>query len=558
MRTLFEVGALGTMTDGQLLELFTTRRDDEVAERAFATLVERHGPMVLGVCRRILRDAHDSADAFQATFLVLARRARAVRVDHSLGRWLYGVSRRVALQARASTRRRSSREVPGAEQASIATLDPDRDRDRRELRAIIEEELARLPEKYRAAVVLCDLEGMKHDEAAQRLRCPVGTIESRLARGRELLRARLARRGVAPAALAATGIIAPGSARAAIAVAPALAEATARLARQFASGRTLALATAPTSVTTLTERTLKAMFLTRIKAGALGLLAAGTLAVGVVSLASPPNRAPGRDEADPPRATVLPPPKAGTPPGPGKPVPKLLPAEPGDLLRIEVLEALPGRPISFTRIVRPDGTISLEFYGDLYVDGLNRDQIKVKLIEHLRKYLRDEILGLYAQNEQGQWMLVDPVDSDRVFVEDHITPQGDQQRRLQALESKMEQLLGAIRSLRAGPKAPPPPPDSQPDDDKAAKPAGKVEAEPDTLPPEPSVPFPAPTRVLLPSSDPVSARPPVSPAAPATVQVPIPLPDAAATAHEERLREMERKLDRILDRLEKRPAREPR
>jgi hypothetical protein len=302
------------------------------------------------------------------------------------------------------------------------------------------------------------------------------------------------------------------------------------------------------------------MLLTRMKVSALGLLTAGTLAVGVLSLASPPNHRPGRDEAVPPRATVLPPPKAGTPPGPGTPGPRLIPVKPGDLLRIEVLEALPGRPISFTRIVRPDGTISLGFYGDLYVDGLNRDQIKVKLIERLRKYLLDEILGLYTQNEQGQWELVDPVDSDRVFVEDHITPQGDQERRLKALESKMEQLLVAIRSLRVGPKAPPPPPDSQPGDEKATKPEGKVESEsePDTLPPEPSVPFPAPTRVLLPSSDPFSARPPVSPAAPATAHVPTPLPDAAATAHEERLREMERKLDRILDRLEKRPGREPR
>ena len=195
VRTLFEVGAVGTMTDGQLLELFTARRNDDIAEFAFEALVKRHGPMVMGVCRRILRDSHDSADAFQATFLVLARRAGGVRVDDSLGRWLYGVSRRVALQARASAARRLSREVAGAEPAEIANLDSachrQRDRDQEDLFAALDEEVARLPEKYRAAVMLCDLEGTKHDEAARRLGCPVGTIESRLSRGRELLRARL-------------------------------------------------------------------------------------------------------------------------------------------------------------------------------------------------------------------------------------------------------------------------------------------------------------------------------------------------------------------------------
>ena len=107
IQTLFGVGALGPLSDRQLLELFTAR-NDEVAERAFATLVERHGPMVLGVCRRILHDPEDAADAFQATFLILVQKAGAVEVADSLGRWLYGVSRRVALQAKAASKRRSA------------------------------------------------------------------------------------------------------------------------------------------------------------------------------------------------------------------------------------------------------------------------------------------------------------------------------------------------------------------------------------------------------------------------------------------------------------------
>jgi hypothetical protein len=253
------------------------------------------------------------------------------------------------------------------------------------------------------------------------------------------------------------------------------------------------------------------MFLTRMKVSAMGLLAAGTLAAAVAALASPPNRPPEQDEANPPRAAAPRPPEGDRPPGPGKPVPKLLPVKPGDLLRIEVLEALPGRPIYYTRIVRPDGTISLEYYGDLYVDGLNREQIKVKLVEHLRKWLKDDILGLYAQNEQGKWMVVDPVDSDRVFVEDHITPQGDQERRLQALESKMDELLSAMRRLHLAPNAPSPPPNSQPGDNKATKPEGNAESGLNTPPPEPSIPFPAPSRILLPTSDPVSAPPRLQP-----------------------------------------------
>src|SRR3954447_24818164 len=114
VRTLFGAGAIGGLTDRQLLERFVSRRDAS-AEAAFAVLVERHGAMVWGVCRRILRDPHATADAFQATFLILVRRAAAVRVAASLGRWLCGVSRRVAARAGSAAARRSAREGPGVE-----------------------------------------------------------------------------------------------------------------------------------------------------------------------------------------------------------------------------------------------------------------------------------------------------------------------------------------------------------------------------------------------------------------------------------------------------------
>jgi len=183
----------------------------------------------------------------------------------------------------------------------------------------------------------------------------------------------------------------------------------------------------------------------------------------------------------------------------------------GDLLRIDVLEALPGRPLAGTRMVRPDGTISLGFYGDLYVDGLNRDQIKVKLIERLRRFLIDEVLGLVEQDEEGKWRMVDPVDSGRVFVEDHFYQRGDQERRLEALETKMGEILAAVRRLGKAPVAPPPAPTPRPRDDEAPQPQPqpkpqlqpKPEPKPDPdLPPIPSVPFPAPTRVQVPDSDP--------------------------------------------------------
>ncbi len=177
--TLFRDGVLGGLTDRHLLERFVDRNEPS-AQDAFTVLVERHGPMVWGVCRRLLPDQDAAADAFQATFLVLVSRARAVRVDDSLGPWLYGVSRRIATRARAASLRRRARECGGLEIEAVAgrTIDPDR----AERLAILDEEIGRLPERKRAAVVLCDLEDLPHEEAApgsaarsgrSRAACPV-------------------------------------------------------------------------------------------------------------------------------------------------------------------------------------------------------------------------------------------------------------------------------------------------------------------------------------------------------------------------------------------------
>src|SRR5438874_5571273 len=182
IQALLDAGTSCGLSDGQLLERFLARRD-EVSELAFTVLVERHGPMVLGVCRRFLVDPHDAEDAFQATFLVLVRKAGSIRVDGSVGRWLFGVARRVAARARADVRRRRGRERAGldrleveADDWSLAAVD------RAELRAILAEELGRLPARFQAPVILCDVEGSSHEEAARRLGWPIGTVKSRLSR----------------------------------------------------------------------------------------------------------------------------------------------------------------------------------------------------------------------------------------------------------------------------------------------------------------------------------------------------------------------------------------
>jgi RNA polymerase sigma factor (sigma-70 family) len=185
--------ARGTMadepTDRQLLERFVARRDEE----AFAAVVRRHGPLVRGVCRRVLPRVQDAEDAFQATFLVLARKASSGGWQESVGSWLYEVAYRLAHKARAADLRRQARERP---LVPVACPRQGPDAASRELGAVIDEELARLPEKYQGPLLLCYLEGHTRDEAARQLGCPLGTLKHRLERGRALLRSRLARRGI--------------------------------------------------------------------------------------------------------------------------------------------------------------------------------------------------------------------------------------------------------------------------------------------------------------------------------------------------------------------------
>ncbi len=200
IRGLMGADAAGRLGDRQLLERFTARRD----QAAFEALLRRHGPMVQGVCRRVLGNAHDAEDAFQATFLVLARRADSIGRRESVGGWLYQVAYNTALKAKASAAARRRREQRPDDRPAP---DPLADVTGRELMTVLDEELQRLPERYRAPLVLCYLEGLTRDEAAGRLGFSESTLKRRLEEGRERLRRRLERRGLAlSAALLTAGV----------------------------------------------------------------------------------------------------------------------------------------------------------------------------------------------------------------------------------------------------------------------------------------------------------------------------------------------------------------
>jgi RNA polymerase sigma factor (sigma-70 family) len=186
------------LPDDHLLDRFFGP-DEAKANAAFELLVQRHGPMVMGVCRHILQKIHDAEDAFQATFLVLARKAHTIHDRRVLARWLYEVAYRIAIRSKAHSARRLAHERQGAEMAADAPR-LEQDPGWVELRPVLHEEVNRLPEKYRTAVVLCYLEGRTNEEAAELLKWPVGTVKGRLSRAREILRSRLARRGLGTSA----------------------------------------------------------------------------------------------------------------------------------------------------------------------------------------------------------------------------------------------------------------------------------------------------------------------------------------------------------------------
>jgi RNA polymerase sigma factor (sigma-70 family) len=254
-------------SDARLLERFARQRD----EAAFAELVQRHGPLVLGVCRRVLRHEHDAEDAFQATFLVLARKAGSIRRREALGGWLYEVAYHIALRARADAARRRRREE---EAGVMARADGSTPESPGELQPILDEELHHLPEQDRRLLVLCYLQGKTHQEAARQLGWPPGSLSRRMSHALEMLRDRLRCRGVL---LAAGALVAALTAEATAAPVPAaLLAPTVQAALLFATGKLAGPATVSAPAARLAEGALHAMFMTKLK---MGLVLALTLAV---------------------------------------------------------------------------------------------------------------------------------------------------------------------------------------------------------------------------------------------------------------------------------------
>lgn len=261
------------VSDALLLDRFVEQWD----QAAFRDLMGRHGPMVLGVSRRILRDPHAAEDAFQVTFLLLARKAGSVRKRASIGPWLYGVARRVALEARGD----AARGVPVRSDPEAPPVNIHEGLERDELHAALHEELGRLPQKYRTPLVLCYIEGITQEGAALQLGWPIGTVRVRIARGRDLLRGRLIRRGLTPAAVLLALTLLPET----VVAAPArLIDVTMRAAARAAVGEQVPGGEVPARVVRLERKVRKAMHLTRLKWATAFTLAtvASVAGVGVV------------------------------------------------------------------------------------------------------------------------------------------------------------------------------------------------------------------------------------------------------------------------------------
>jgi RNA polymerase sigma factor (sigma-70 family) len=337
LRELFRTGTVVGLTDGQLLARYAASRDGP----AFAALVARHGPMVVATCRAILKHDHDIEDAFQATFLVLAREAGSVRTGDALGGWLHRVAYRVAVRAKSEAEQRRRLETEIAAMDISAATGPGLELD---LRSILHEAIDRLPERERLPVVLCDLEGLTYEQAAVRLHWTVPTLCYRLAKARKRLRDRLTRRGVAPVALT-------------VVMASSCESATAAVPASWAHAAVAAATGGPTSaaVAALTHTMIKGMLMTQLKIASVAVLAVTALAsVGVIASSG------GRPDSPPPvpgvRAVAADPPAAAQMPPTARD--NSLPgAEPGSTIEVRGRVVAPdGQPMAGAKVYsyRPD------------------------------------------------------------------------------------------------------------------------------------------------------------------------------------------------------------
>ena len=344
------------LDDAQLLHRFLTQRD----ESAFTALVQRYGAMVWGLCVRRLGETPEAEDAFQATFLVLVRKASSLREPQLLGPWLYGVAYRTAMKLRGQRARRAAHESPLPEQLAEERPEPMSS----ELRPILDEEINRLPTKYRLPVLLCYLQGLSSDEAARRLECAKGTIFSRLSRARDLLRRRLLRRGVDVSAGALAVVLAENVALKA-AVPAALCEITVRTSLLFAAGTAGQVLSAPLAA--LVEGVVRSMFLSKVKFVAFVVLALGIAGSGAGLIAHRTNASP--------------------------PFTPLLSAANREKERTEAPappQAKPGKPGSSKPKSKTPAPIDVEHFPRMWRDRLN-NQVKFEGIDDARATLSDAL-----------------------------------------------------------------------------------------------------------------------------------------------------------------------
>jgi RNA polymerase sigma factor (sigma-70 family) len=394
------------VTDQQLLGLITVAANDA----AFTELVRRHGPMVLGVCRRVLKHEQDAEDAFQATFLVLAKRATSVRNRQSLGAWLFGVAQQVALRLRDKNRRRNRHERAIAHLSNPGSTDHDQS----EGLALLEEELHRLPDKYKSPLITCHLQGRTQEDAAREMRLSLSTLRRRLEHARELLRVRLARRGVGLpigiSGLMSLTVVMPSG----------LAETTSLAVAAFTMGER---GTVPA---TLAQGVLTMMTQVKLKL-VTGAVLAVTVAVGLWYTADGSPRADAGGQFLPidksPPDTARP---AANPPEPKqKPVDDRI--KPGDRLRILIPNGVPGTSNDGVFLVEPSGKIALDpaYGGRVEIGSVSLEEAEAIIRKHL-----EEKVGL--KRPMPQVTRYDPMNDDS---------------RVAALEARVKVLEIALSKL---------------------------------------------------------------------------------------------------------------
>jgi RNA polymerase sigma-70 factor (ECF subfamily) len=386
IRQITAVGGTGDAPDAQLLDRFVAWRDED----AFAALLRRYGSTVFGVCRRVLGNTPDAEDAFQATFLVLVRRARSLGRPELLGSWLYGVAYRTALKARVTAARRRRHEGRAAQRYVPNEAGDEAWGD---LGPVLDEELSRLPAKYREPVVLCHLEGLTHEEAARRLGCPRETVTTRLTRARERLRSQMVRRGVTLSAAALATPLARDALGAAVPAA--LAAGTTRAVVLAATGR-WAAAGISAQVTALTEGVLRAMWMTKLKVVTVVLLGVVLAAWGAGALAPHPLAAEQPREATQVTAPADP-----------------APVEPADGQKAAKGPSVKDLPAVVVRTV-PQA-------GDTQVDAKKTKEIRVTFSKDM-------------QDKSWSWSQI----SDDTFPGDNGAPHYDKDRRTCVLPVKLE------------------------------------------------------------------------------------------------------------------------